>query len=142
MGEKGKTWIKELRKILDELGINYEAEENIRVHVGEVVVQIGEFEEGEKGYYVTASISLPSSESTLEEFDYYMNSFKAALKLILGLAGEVKYELDTSLPDYPVLHITRKFNDAGKLVEDLKNVLKKLVEEGLVGMSGDSIVEG
>jgi len=142
VGEKGKTWIKELRKILDELGINYEAEENIRVHVGEVVVQIGEFEEGEKGYYVTASISLPSSESTLEEFDYYMNSFKAALKLILGLAGEVKYELDTSLPDYPVLHITRKFNDAGKLVEDLKNVLKKLVEEGLVGMSGDSIVEG
>lgn len=141
MGEKGKTWIKELRKILDELGINYEAEENIRVHVGEVVVQIGEFEEGEKGYYVTASISLPSSESTLEEFDYYMNSFKAALKLILRLTGEVKYELDTSLPDYPVLHITKKFNDAGKLVEDLKNVLKKLVEEGLVSMSGDSIVE-
>ena len=130
MSEEGKTWIKELRKILDGLGISCEAEENVRVHVGEVVVQIGELEEDERGYYVTASISLPSSESTLEEFDYYMDSFKAALKLILGLSGEVKYELDTSLPDYPVLHITKKFNDAGKLVEDLKSILKKLVEEG------------
>jgi len=132
MSEGGKTWIKELRKILDELGISYEAEENVRVHVGEVVVQIGELEEDERGYYVTASISLPSSESTLEEFDYYMDSFKAALKLILGLSGEVKYELDTSLPDYPVLHITKKFNDAEKLVEDLKNVLKSLLEKDLV----------
>ena len=142
MGGKDKTWIKELRKILDELGISYEAEENIRVHVGEVVVQIGEFEEGEKGYYVTASISLPSSESTLEEFDYYMDSFKAALKLVLGLTGEVRYELDTSLPDYPVLHITKKFNDAGKLVEDLKSILKKLVEEGFGVMGRESVAEG
>ncbi|HIP85394.1 MAG TPA: hypothetical protein EYH17_01970 [Pyrodictium sp.] len=142
MSEKSKTWIKELRKVLDELGISYEAEENVRVHVGEVVVQIGEFEEGEKGYYVTASINLPSSESTLEEFDYYMDSFKVALKLMLGLTGEIRYELDTSLPDYPVLHITRKFNDAGKLVENLKNTLKKLVEEGIIGVSRDSVVEG
>ena len=142
MGGKDKTWIKELRKILDELGISYEAEENIRVHVGEVVVQIGEFEEGEKGYYVTASISLPSSESTLEEFDYYMDSFKAALKLVLGLTGEVRYELDTSLPDYPVLHITKKFNDAGKLVEDLKSILEKLVEEGFGVMGRESVAEG
>ncbi|HIC99368.1 MAG TPA: hypothetical protein EYP08_07010 [Pyrodictiaceae archaeon] len=142
MSEKSKTWIKELRKVLDELGISYEAEENVRVHVGEVVVQIGEFEEGEKGYYVTASINLPSSESTLEEFNYYMDSFKVALKLMLGLTGEMRYELDTSLPDYPVLHITRKFNDAGKLVENLKNILKKLVEEGIIGVSRDSVVEG
>jgi len=142
VSEKSKTWIKELRKVLDELGISYEAEENVRVHVGEVVVQIGEFEEGEKGYYVTASINLPSSESTLEEFDYYMDSFKVALKLMLGLTGEIRYELDTSLPDYPVLHITRKFNDAGKLVENLKNTLKKLVEEGIIGVSRDSVVEG
>ncbi|HIQ11169.1 MAG TPA: hypothetical protein EYH26_04275 [Pyrodictium sp.] len=142
MSEKSKTWIKELRKVLDELGISYEAEENVRVHVGEVVVQIGEFEEGEKGYYVTASINLPSSESTLEEFNYYMDSFKVALKLMLGLTGEMRYELDTSLPDYPVLHITRKFNDAGKLVENLKNTLKKLVEEGIIGVSRDSVVEG
>jgi len=142
MGGKDKTWIKELRKILDELGISYEAEENLRVHVGEVVVQIGEFEEGEKGYYVTASISLPSSESTLEEFDYYMDSFKAALKLVLGLTGEVRYELDTSLPDYPVLHITKKFNDAGKLVEDLKSILEKLVEEGFGVMGRESVAEG
>ncbi|HIQ55633.1 MAG TPA: hypothetical protein EYH59_02975 [Pyrodictium sp.] len=142
MNEKSKTWIKELRKVLDELGISYEAEENVRVHVGEVVVQIGEFEEGEKGYYVTASINLPSSESTLEEFNYYMDSFKVALKLMLGLTGEMRYELDTSLPDYPVLHITRKFNDAGKLVENLKNTLKKLVEEGIIGVSRDSVVEG
>lgn len=142
MNEKSKTWIKELRKVLDELGISYEAEENVRVHVGEVVVQIGEFEEGEKGYYVTASINLPSSESTLEEFNYYMDSFKVALKLMLGLTGEMRYELDTSLPDYPVLHITRKFNDAGKLVENLKNILKKLVEEGIIGVSRDSVVEG
>jgi len=142
VSEKGKTWIKELRKVLDELGVSYEAEENIRVHVGEVVVQIGEFEEGEKGYYVTTSINLPSSDSTLQEFDYYMNSFKTALKLILGLTGELKYELDTSLPDYPVLHVTRKFDDAGKLIENLKNVLKKLVEEGLVRASEGSVVEG
>jgi len=142
VNEKSKTWIKELRKVLDELGISYEAEENVRVHVGEVVVQIGEFEEGEKGYYVTASINLPSSESTLEEFNYYMDSFKVALKLMLGLTGEMRYELDTSLPDYPVLHITRKFNDAGKLVENLKNTLKKLVEEGIIGVSRDSVVEG
>ncbi len=123
------AWVKELRKLLDEAGVSYEIEEGVRVHLGNIVVEAGESTSGK--YAVTVSMQLPS-EAGLEDVDSYVNDFKIALSLVSKLKGQVAYELDTSLPDYPTLRIIVEFRDPLDMAKALGNAVKSLVEEGVV----------
>ncbi len=124
MSEK---WLKRIRDAVEELGYSYEFEETLRVHVGDVIVEVG-VEEGGKGYTVTVSVQLPPSDAAEDELEYYSRLYEQALRVVLGLEGEVRYEIDTSLPDYPALHIVRVYRDPEKLADQLIERLKKLVE--------------
>ncbi|AEM39778.1 hypothetical protein Pyrfu_1925 [Pyrolobus fumarii 1A] len=119
------AWLKKLRDVVEEVGYSYEAEETMRIHIGDIIVEVG-VEDGK--YAVTVSVPLPGSGATDEEVDYYARLYEQGLRVLLGLGGDVKYEVDTSLPDYPSLHMTRLYDDADKLVEDMSRLLRKLVE--------------
>ncbi len=119
------AWIKKIRDVVEDVGYSYEFEETLRIHVGDVVVEVGV--EGDKPA-VTVSVPLPSPASSEEELDYYLRVYEQGLRVFLGLRGEAKFEVDTSLPEYPSLHLTRVYEDGERLAEDMGSLLRKLVE--------------
>ncbi len=120
------SWIKKIRDVVEEVGYSFEFEETLRIHIGDIVVEVGV--EGDKPA-VSISIPLPSSASTEEELDYYLRMYEQGLRVFLGLKGEARYEVDTSLPEYPSLHLTRIYDNGDELAEDMGSLLRKLVEQ-------------
>jgi len=119
----GKEWLKRVCEELEKLGVSFEAEENVRIHVDDIVVQIAEG--GDKAFSVSISIQLPPSE--VEDLEKYVDSFRKALTIASRMrSGELAYELDTSLPDYPFLYIVRKYDDVETLVKELVEALKSV----------------
>lgn len=116
-------WVEELKSLLSSLGVSFEVEESVRFHVDDIVVEV--VDEGD-GFSVTASVNLPTPDAGPGDVDYYANQYRSALRLMLGLGGGLEYELDTSLPDYPLLRIVKRFSDAGELLEALRRSLKAL----------------
>ena len=119
------AWLKRIRDAVEEIGYSFEFEETLRIHVGDVIVEVGA---DENRYTVTVSVQLPGGEASEEELDYYTRLYEQALRVVLGLSGELRYEIDTSLPEYPSLHIMRVYNDPEKLADELIERLKKLAE--------------
>ena len=118
-------WLKRIRDVVEELGYSFEYEETLRVHVGDVILEVGA--EGDK-YTITVSVQLPPGDFSEDELDYYLRMYEQALRVVAGLSGELRYEIDTSLPEYPSLHVTRVYADPEKLADELIEKLKKLVE--------------
>lgn len=119
------AWLKRIRDAVEEIGYSFEFEETLRVHVGDVIVEVGA---DENRYTVTVSVQLPGGEASEEELDYYTRLYEQALRVVLGLSGELKYEVDTSLPEYPSLHIVRVYSDPEKLADELIEKLRRLAE--------------
>ena len=114
--------LEEVARIAKELGLSFEKEESVRIHVDDVVVEVSPTESGAR---VTISIQLMPEGATREDVESVVKSFKRALEIAAALEnGELSYEVDTSLPSYPYLYIVRSYSDASKLVEDLKKALK------------------
>ena len=117
-------WVKRIQSILSKSSLRYEVEEAIRIHVDDIIIQIGESSDGLLS--VSFSISLPS-ESSKEEIERVVQSFEKALHMSSILEqGELSYELDTSLPNYPVLYIVRKYRDTDALILDVEKMLKAI----------------
>ncbi len=121
-GHAGKSeWSKRLQEWLRDCGFRYEAEgEATRIMVDGVLVQVAEGE-GE-GYSVIVSAPLPShGGSEAEAADAC-----AALRLAARIAGEesIKYEIDDSLPSYPMLYIIIGFSDPWSLAQALVDALR------------------
>jgi len=124
-----REWIDRLKKVLEELGLSYEIEEAIRIHIDGMIVQISEGSEGEIS--VSISVALPSSEISLDDVRKYAKDIEKAFSLAACLnRGELLYELDTSLPSYPTLYITRVYRDRDALVSDLINALRNMIYGG------------
>ncbi len=119
------AWLKRIRDAVEEIGYSFEFEETLRIHVGDVIVEVGA---DENSYTVTVSVQLPGGEASEEELDYYTRLYEQALRVVLGLSGELRYEVDTSLPEYPSLHMVRVYSDPEKLADELIERLKKLAE--------------
>ncbi len=116
-------WVEELKALLSSLGVSFEVEESVRIHVGDVVAEVVE-EDG--SITVTASVSLPTPDAGPGDVDYYASQYRTALRLMLGLGGGLEYELDTSLPDYPLLRIVKRFREPGEVLEALRRSLESL----------------
>ena len=124
-----REWIDKLKKVFEELGLSYEIEEAVRIHIDSMIVQISEGSEGEIS--VSISVALPSSEVSLDDVSRYAKDIEKAFGLAVRLnRGELLYELDTSLPSYPTLYITRVYRDRDALVSDLINALRSMIYGG------------
>ncbi len=117
---RDSEWIQMVREVLDRAGIRYEAEESIRIHIDDVVLQISEAEG--KGFIVTASVEL-SSRPTMQDIERIIDTLKRTLTILSITGREFVYELDTSLPSYPFLYISINYGDIYELLEDLRKVI-------------------
>ena len=124
-----REWIDRLKNVLEELGLSYEIEEAVRIHINNMIVQISEGSEGEMN--VSISVALPSSEVSVDDVGRYVSDIEKAFSLAARLSrGELLYELDTSLPSYPTLYITRVYRDRDALVNDLIDALRSMICKG------------
>ncbi len=115
--------LEEVAKIAKELGLSFEKEESVRIHIDDVVIEVSPSNGGGK---VTISIQLLPEGASSEEVEGVVKSFKKALEIASKLeGGELTYELDTSLPSYPYLYIVRSYESKEKLLDDLKKALSK-----------------
>jgi len=118
--QSSSEWIQKVREILDGVGIRYEAEEAIRIHIDDMVLQISETEDG--GFTIVASIEL-SSRPSLQDIDRIINVLGKTLRLLSITERELIYELDTSLPSYPFLYISIRYRDIDELLNDLRKIV-------------------
>jgi len=121
--QSSSEWIQKVREILDSIGIRYEAEEAIRIHINDMVLQISETEDG--GFTIVASIEL-SSRPSLQDIDRIVNVLGKTLRLLSITERELVYELDTSLPSYPFLYISIRYRDLDELLNDLKKIVRNI----------------
>jgi len=112
-------------KALREYGVSYEAElDHTRIHVEGLVIQTYP-EKG--GYVISVSLPLPMGDEEPEQLDDYLRSYRALLLLVNSSKGvRPSYELDTSIPYNPVLHMFLFFSDPLSLISVLKRFLSQL----------------
>ncbi len=116
-------FLEEVAKVAKDLGLSYEKEESVRIHIGGLIMEISPSDGGGR---VVISMQLPSEDASPEDVKEAAENFGKALSIAFKLGGELRYELDTSLPSYPYLYIVREYDDAKKLVDDLRKVLGEL----------------
>ncbi|NPA97561.1 MAG: hypothetical protein GXO32_08180 [Crenarchaeota archaeon] len=115
--------LEEVAKVARELGLSYEKEESVRIHVDDIIIEVTPTEQGAK---VTLSLQLMPEGASREDVENVVKSFRRALEIAAELEnGELSYEIDTSLPSYPYLYIVRSYSDPAKLVEDLRKALAR-----------------
>jgi hypothetical protein len=115
-----EEWAWRLQRRLRELGVSFEAEGSAtRITLpGGAIVEVVEAGEG---YGLAATIPLPGGGDP-EAADAAWE----ALRLMASLGVELSYELDTSLPGYPMLRVTAAFRDPHALSEKLLSALQAL----------------
>lgn len=113
-------WAYRLQSTLKDLGVPFEAEgEATRIKLYEgVYAEVMESDNG--GYSVAVAIPLPSSG---DDPELVAEAFKAAARFIVGMGRDVRYEVDESLPGYPMLRALVDFFDPDDLVDSVVKAL-------------------
>ncbi len=120
---EGAEWIKKVVEKLRERGFDFEYEgESLRFHVGELVVEVTTHPEG--GYMVSIQVPLPGPDEQYS--DTYAKLMDTAVKVFTKLKGNAEYQLDTSLLDYPMLHMVRRYQDPWKMVDEVIRAIEEL----------------
>jgi hypothetical protein len=115
----GGGWVERLKESLRSLGVPFESEaEAFRISVEGASLEVAESPEG---YAVVATIPLPGPG----EADTARQACKA-LEVMARLGVELKYEVDESLPGYPMLRVTAPYRDPSELASKLVEALKAL----------------
>ena len=134
-GHPGKSeWSRMLQEWLRDCGLSFEAEgEATRIMVGQVAVQVAEGEDG--GYSVIVSVSLPGRGVDAQGVE---DEIARAVRLASRIAGErsLRYDVDQSLPDYPMLYIIVGFEDPYSMAEALTGALEEHCEDGSSELEG------
>lgn len=114
----GSEWLENVKNLLKNLGVRFEAEESVRIHKDDVVVEVLE-KDGR--FAVVASVEVPRYLD-IEEVDRYVKTYRDLLMFIAKTGLEPSYELDTSI-GYTFLRAVVEVEDLGKLLELLRKVL-------------------
>ena len=122
-----KDWARRLQSWLGRRGFSFEAEgeaTRIRLENG-VYVEVSEASGGD-GFEVVVTVPLPvtAEEASMAE------SVREGLGIALSLGVRLRYELDDSMPDYPLLRVIAPYRDPYKLVDKLIEVLEPLSPAG------------
>ncbi len=114
-------WAHRLQRSLLGLGAPFEAEgEATRIRLAEGVY--AEVREASEGYSVSLTLPLPGGEPG--EAEYYVEAFRAAAAFLASLGAEPRYEVDSSLPGYPMLRALAEFADPESLVESVLRAVR------------------
>lgn len=107
-------WAYRLQSRLKQLGVPFEAEgEATRIRLADGVhAEVRESQSG--GYAVSVSIPLPLGG---DDPEFYAEAFRAAARFIVALGGEVRYEVDDSLPGFSMLRAVVDFTDPEELAD-------------------------
>ncbi len=106
-GHAGKGIAAELQKSLKNLGCRFEAEgDMVRLHVGDAVIELKD-EPGRGAMIETQIPLLDESPFRVDELKEALDSISRALLITLKAARglKVEYEVDNSLPGYPMLRV-------------------------------------
>ena len=112
-------WIERVKEYLKSIGARFEAEESVRIHRNDVVIEA--MEKGDK-FSVVISIEIPTKLS-LEEVDRYSKAYKEFLEIIAKSSAQPLYELDTST-GYAFLRASIDVENVDSLIELLKKIMK------------------
>ena len=119
------SWSEKLKSGLRSLGLEFESEaEAIRITLPKgSQLEITEPPEGE-GLAIVLSVPLPAEGP--DDPEYYIGSMAEAMKIILSMNKNYKYEVDESIPGYPLLRIRISFSSGDELAETLLDALEKV----------------
>ncbi|MCX8196226.1 MAG: hypothetical protein N3F67_04030 [Acidilobaceae archaeon] len=118
-----KRQLLRLQRALKELGFSFEAEGDVtRIHVNGALVEVRD--EPGIGLALLLNASLPYRCS--KDCDSSLAAFASVLSY---LSREVEYELDQSIPEYPMLRARVIFGSVEELVESLISALERLRRE-------------
>lgn len=119
IGQEGYSeWIEKVKELLKCMNIRFEAEESVRIHRDDVVVEV--MEKGGK-FTISISIELPKTVE-LGEVDKYVASYKSFLELVAKASTEPFYELDASI-GYTFLRALIDVENVDQLIDKLKAML-------------------
>ncbi len=117
-----------LQSALKNLGIRFEAEGDMtRIMLDGAIVEVRDEPGG--GFIVLATLPLPAEPS--DDIQSYKEALSIVLDLFMKLKGRIRYEIDSSLQDYPMLRMYIIYDDLYQLAEDLVEAL-----EVMLGRSG------
>ena len=121
-----KTWANRLQQWLRSRGLSFEAEgEATRIHLDSgLYIEVSEDIEDPSRYAIVLTIPLPG---TGEEAEEAKKAIDDALELLGLIGGELRYELDNSIPEYPSIRVTRAFENPEELVAKLTTALEQLL---------------
>ncbi len=111
--------VESFQKSLKELGVSFEAEGDVtRIHVDGVVIEVS----WDSGIgVIQATLPLPCDGG---DADYYVRAFKAFAFILASLNGvSFEYDLDLSIPGYPMLRARSSFSSFEVLASFLVKVL-------------------
>jgi hypothetical protein len=113
--------LKAIKQVFERCGYPFELEEKLRFHAGRAIIEVNE----EGGLIlVEASIPLPSTSSTEEEYLDTSELFRDAMSFYSKVRGRLSYELDLSLPDYPTLRVLKVVERVEELAESIRSYLE------------------
>lgn len=111
-------WIEKVKKLLRDMGVRFEAEESVRIHKDDVVIEV--MEKGDK-FTISISIEIPRALE-LSEVDRYVAAYRSFLELVAKASTEPFYELDTSI-GYTFLRALIDVENVDQLIDKLKTML-------------------
>jgi hypothetical protein len=117
-------WSKSLQEWLKECNFSFEAEgEATRINIDGVLVEVAEASQGE-GYDIVISVQLPSQGSSESASDAELVARAIELAVKVAENRRIRYDLDDSLPDYPMLRAIINFKDPWDLVDAVYKALQ------------------
>ncbi|BAA79354.2 hypothetical protein APE_0399.1 [Aeropyrum pernix K1] len=121
-GHAGRGVSGAFQRRLSEMGCQFEAEGDVtRIHVAGGLVEVKD--EPGVGPIVEASIPLPVDPSTVGES---LEGMKALLGLMTMLGRPLSYQLDDSLPGFPILRVKAVFETLEDAYSSLTAALERL----------------
>ncbi|BAN89758.1 hypothetical protein [Aeropyrum camini] len=121
-GHAGRGVPGAFQRRLSEMGCQFEAEGDVtRIHLAGGVVEVKD--EPGVGPIVEASIPLPVDPSTVGES---LEGMRALLGLMTMLGRPLSYQLDDSLPQFPILRVKAVFETLEDAYEALAGALERM----------------
>jgi hypothetical protein len=109
-----------LQKFLASRGASFEAEgDTTRIHFNGWILEVRDEPGG--GFSAIITLGLPEESPSKEAARAACEAFSLAM----AIGGRARYELDESLPGYPMLRIVVSRSDLSGLVDDLLRVLER-----------------